>query len=238
MENVGVAHDVVGPDGRDDRQVEVLGDDRLEQGLPDLLRRRRVLVGEVHELHTVIAMETREFLGEQPGIAMPPAGPEPALPTIRAAVRTPSGELHDHAAQSAVVRISPVIDQLPADAIIVEPRDHSRRRGRERGAVFQERQPRNPVERRALFDSRDQFRHRRLAFTAHDDVDRRRFFEDGLPVIGRKYAAIDDARVRQGAADLDRQGDDDRMSRRRAVVTEKHDFGGMSSRPRHDVGDG
>ena len=114
--------------------VDILGDQRLEEGAPGLLRNGRVLIREVDDLHAVLAMQPRELLGEADRVAMAPARPETALAAIVAQVRTAARELHDDRAQAAPIAVAGMVDQLPADPVGVEVADH-RARLRRAGAV-------------------------------------------------------------------------------------------------------
>jgi hypothetical protein len=42
MEDIRIAHDVVGASGTDQNEVDILGDERFEKGPPGLLRDGRV----------------------------------------------------------------------------------------------------------------------------------------------------------------------------------------------------
>ncbi len=68
-------------------EVGILGDQGFEEGAPGLLRHGRVLIGEVDDLHAVLAMQPRQLLCEADGIAVPPARPEAALAAIVAEMR-------------------------------------------------------------------------------------------------------------------------------------------------------
>src|SRR4029079_7231136 len=85
----------------------------------------------------VLAVEPGDLAGEQHGIAMTPARPEATLAAIVAQMRTAARELHDHRALAAPIAVAGMVDQLPADAIVVEIGDGAgRRRGHRRaGAV-------------------------------------------------------------------------------------------------------
>ena len=132
MQDVGVAHDVVGAGRADDQHRHVLGDHAR--------RGRRAMPSS-----TTVGFSSARLISSTPcsrcsqaiscanvlGIAVPPAGPETALAAIIAQMRTAARELHDHGALAAPIAVAAVVDQLPADAVIVEIGDRLRRPGGE-----------------------------------------------------------------------------------------------------------
>src|SRR6516162_8152655 len=108
----------------------------------------------------MLAVQARKLRGEFHGIAMAPAGPEPALATVIAEMRTAAGELHDHRALAAPVAVAGVIDQLPSDAVGVEIADDRCRRRRGRNAVATIGDAGNARERPVAFERGDELRRR------------------------------------------------------------------------------
>src|SRR6476469_7267754 len=96
MEDVGVANDVVGPCRSDQDEVDVFCDQGLQKREPNFLRNGRIFVGEIDHLDAMLAVEARQFLCEQDGIAMAPSRPEAALSAIVAEVRATARELDYH----------------------------------------------------------------------------------------------------------------------------------------------
>ena len=88
-----------------------------------------------------------------------------------------------------------MVDQLPADAVVVEVADHFGRRAGCRHAV---RAPGDAVYRRrlgAVAQRLQQQRRGTLALAAYDVVDLRIVAQDVFPVIGRVDAAIHDSQA-------------------------------------------
>ena len=79
VQDVGIAHDVVGTRRADQDQVDVLRDQGFEERAPRLLRDGRILVAEVDHLHAMLAMQAGELPGEPHRVAVAPARPETAL---------------------------------------------------------------------------------------------------------------------------------------------------------------
>ncbi len=133
VEDVAVANDVVGAGGTDEGDGEVVGDEGFEEGAPGGFGGGGVLVGEVEELDAVFAVEPGDFGGELFRVAVTPAPPEFALAAVIAEVGAAAGELDDHGAASAPVAVVFEVDELPADAVVVEALD-DRGAGRGDGA--------------------------------------------------------------------------------------------------------
>jgi hypothetical protein len=106
MQDVSIAHDVVGPSRSDQDQIDVFGDQGFQERSPGFLRHCRIFVGEVDHLDTVVTMQLRQLLYEANRIAMPPARPETALAAIIAEVRTATRELHHHGAQAVPIAVT------------------------------------------------------------------------------------------------------------------------------------
>jgi hypothetical protein len=237
MQDVGIAHDVVGAGGADQDQIDVLGNQRLQECLPRLLGGGRVLVGEVYDLDAVLAMEPRQLLGKAHGVAVAPSGPEPALAAVGAQMRAAARELHDRRAQAAPVAVAGVVDQLPADSAGVEIADDGRRPRRVHARRIAPGDAGHILEVLAVLDRRHQAPRRLLAFAPDDRRHVGLLRQDLAPVIGRKDAAIDDAYAGQDRGDAARDLGDHRMAGGRAGMAEQDGVRRPRRRLRHQVGD-
>lgn len=88
VEDVAVADDVVGAGGADEGDGEVVGDERFEEGAPGRFGGGGILVGEIEELHAVLAVEPGDFGGKFLRVAVTPAPPEFVLAAVVAEVGT------------------------------------------------------------------------------------------------------------------------------------------------------
>ena len=64
MKDIGIAHDIPGAGGADERNVDLLSDQGLEEGVPRSPAGGGVLVGEVEDLDPVSAVEPGDLSGE------------------------------------------------------------------------------------------------------------------------------------------------------------------------------
>src|SRR5579871_6523027 len=97
-------------------------------------------------------MQPRDLGGERLWVAMPPARPEAALTAVIAKMRTAARELHHDGAFAAPIAIAAVVDQLPANTIVVEIADHRRRRRRDGRPVLSKRDAQNFAQRTSGLD--------------------------------------------------------------------------------------
>ena len=193
MQDISVADDVVGAGGAYERDAHVFGDQRLKELAPGPAARAGILVGEVEDLHAVLAVQPGD-LGSQPArVAVAPPGPEAALAAVVAQVRAAPGELHDDGALAAPVAVARVIYQFPTDAVSIEVADDWGWRGGERRAADAEGEARDGAEVAAGLHRGQEATRRFLALTAHDDVHVGFVAQDFAPVIGGMNAAVDDA---------------------------------------------
>jgi hypothetical protein len=115
-EEVAVADDVRRPDGREEADRELAGDQLPQEGSPLVLERRRVLVGERDEVDPVGAVQPRDLVGQPRRVAVAPLDPEAVLPAVGAAVGAAARELDDRRPpQPEAPVIVPALDQFPAD---------------------------------------------------------------------------------------------------------------------------
>jgi hypothetical protein len=237
MQDVRIAHDVVGARRGHQDEIDALGDQRLQERLPGLLRRGRVLVGEVDDLDAVLAVEARQLPGEAHRVAMPPACPEPALAAVGAQMRAAARELHHHGAQPAPVAVAGVIDQLPADAVGVEVGDDGCRPRRVHALRVPPGDAGDGLEGVAVLDGGHQAPRRLLALAAHDRRHVGFLGEDLAPVIGREHAPVDDAHAGQRRRDAARDLGDHRMPGGGAGMAEQHRVRRPPCRLRHQLVD-
>ena len=118
-----------------------------------------------------------------------------------------------------------MVDQLPADAVIVEVADHLGRRAGGRHAV---RTPGDAVHRRgpgAVAQRLQQERGGALALAAHDVVDLRIVAQDVFPVIGRVDAAVHDRQAGPGRLQGRGQAHDGVVGRGGTGMPHQHQVG-------------
>src|SRR5262249_40125815 len=159
-----------------------------------------------------------QLSGELHRVAVPPLGPESALAAIVAQVWAAARELRDDGAPAAPVGIVLVVDQFPADAIVVEVADHLCGRGTHHGTISSKRDSADGPGVRAARQSLNQQQCRSLAFPSHDDVNVAAIAQDLVPGIGRVYPAVHDDEVGHGPLEQTAKLDDGGMSRAGAGV--------------------
>ena len=109
--------------------AQVAAGDLRQDVRPDVLERRRVLVGEPDEADVALAAQPLQLVDELRHVAVAPALPEHPLAAVGAGVRAAARELDDRRpAQAEGAILVPVVDQVPADRVGVEVGD--RRPGR------------------------------------------------------------------------------------------------------------
>lgn len=221
MQEFRIAHDVIRAGRTDQRHIDVFRDERFQKRLPWLSPGRGVFVGEVEHLHAVFAVQPRHFPGQLQRITVPPAGPEPALTAVGAQVRTAARELDDNGPLATPIAVSGMIDEFPANAVVIEVADHRSSPCCQGCAITAKGNAAHLVEvafpAQGLHKLADGF----LAFTTHDHIDPGFAFQNIAPEIGGMNAAIDNVAAWQAAAHGARDRGDHRMAGRRTGMA-KH----------------
>jgi len=213
-QQVSVAHNVGGPDGGEEIDRQFPASQFLQELLPDVAKRRRILVRQGVKLDVVGPVEPFNLIDQLDGIAVPPADPEAVLAAVGAAVRTAARELDDRGPTHAETAIQgPVLNQLPAHPVSVQIR--------ERRPVRSENDPRTRAVGDACnlgqivtpLDGINQCENRGLSFTPHDQIDGRFLKQDRFGVVGGVDSAIHGKDPRECLLDGSQQVHADRVSR-------------------------
>ncbi|MNN22770.1 hypothetical protein D3C81_1361460 [compost metagenome] len=222
MQDVCITHDVTGAGGADQAERYVFGDQRFEERLPCLARPGRQFVGEIDQLHAVLAMQARQFLREQYRIAMAPACPESALPAVAAQVRAAARELHHHRLASAPIGVAVVVNQFPTDAVGIEVNHHLRIAGAGGHTVDTQCDACNGAQVVTRCVHLHQLPGGVLALATDDAVNGRNITQHVPPVIGGEHAAIDDPHARQALFQCPSDADHRGMCRAGTGVAHHH----------------